>query len=103
MKSIALGVIHLRSPTNSFEQTLFPLWTSIVLPVKWGQTRNPLNLDALRFPEQFIDHCHGFLWLKKVFPKNSTLECSGEEATTAKIHMPTPSPPGGWIAGETGK
>lgn len=67
---MALGVIDLRSPTNSFEQMLFPLWASVVLPVEWGQTRNPLDLDALRFPEQFIDHCYGFLWLKKVFPKN---------------------------------
>ena len=60
-------------------------------------------MDALRFPEQFIDHCHGFLWLKKAFPPNSTPEHSGEDATTAKIHTPTPGSPGGWIAGETGQ
>lgn len=88
---MALGVIDLRSPTNSFEQMLFPLWASVVLPVEWGQTRNPLDLDALRFPEQFIDHCYGFLWLKKV-PQKLLLNIQEKKQPQQKFTCSPPVP-----------
>lgn len=89
MNSTGPRVINSASPTNSLQQTLFPLWISVLLSVEWGQTRNSFSLDALGFPRQLIDFCRGFLWLKELYsPKIQLLNTQEQQQQQTTPQLP---------------